>query len=347
VSTAVLQLTVRQWADEPDRRVHLDVPVDVPLGEPLDDFVDVAEEHACQRQLEFDADSDGWRLQLPDGSSPNGECLAELGVSELALYDGLRVEPPFGGEEAGGPSPEADHAADTDDGRPGGAVNASVDDEAGTRFLRRGREPPGRRDEPAAEETAGPGRPRKPAPVYEHDEGASARSAARESTPANRSAPRAPGTPRSRTRGRSSQRVVRGRAEAALPRRMGTVTRTLQALSALSPSYDLQEARDLGVNDPARFMREHRKPTVGATLVRGHRAEAAGARARDRGLSCAPWMKWERYRRESRVLQPDAVESSPCLRSDDATKARGREVGTLKDAELLSLRTATERSDEY
>lgn len=198
MSTVALHLTVRQWAGEPDRRVRLDVPVDVPLAALLDDFVDAAEEHAFQCQLEFDAQSDGWRLQLPDGSSPNGECVAELGISELALYDSERVEPPFEGKDA----PEACACA---------GQGADADDLP---------------------------------------------------TPAEPSVPKAPDTRRSPRRGRSGQRIVRARAEATLPRRMGTVARTVQALSALSSSYDVREARDLGLNDPARFMREHRKPAV-------------------------------------------------------------------------------------
>ena len=210
MATAELDLIVR-GAAAPDQRVRLNVPIEVPLAEMLDDFVDAAEEHALQLGRAFDPHSE-WRLQLPDGSSPNGDCLAELAVHELALYDARRTEPPFAAPPA---RPEPAAAAPSDEAAAGAVPRDST-----------------------GEETAPAGRPWTP------------KSAA---------------PPRSWSRGRSSRRVVRARAEAALPRPMGTVARTLQALSALSPSYRAQEqeARDLGVGDPARFVREHRKSAAG------------------------------------------------------------------------------------
>ena len=214
MSTAELDLIVR-GAAAPDQRVRLNVPTDVPLSEMLDDFVDAAEEHAVQLGREFDAHSE-WRLQLPDGSTPNGACLADLTASVLALYDAQRTEPPFAARHTAAPEPPAPVRPDPQD--------------------------PARRDPP----------------VPAHPE-------ATESSRGRPAAPRPPDIPRSRSRGRSSQRVVRARAEAALPRPMGAAARTVQALGAMSPSHKAQEreARDLGVNDPARFVREHRKSAAG------------------------------------------------------------------------------------
>ncbi|MCL2419094.1 MAG: hypothetical protein FWD04_07365 [Conexibacteraceae bacterium] len=220
MATAELDLIVR-GAAAPDQRVRLNVPIDVPLAEMLDDFVDAAEEHALQLGREFDAHSD-WRLQLPDGSAPNGDCLAELTVSVLALYDAQRAEPPFTAQQAAAPAPPLS-------------------------------EPPEAPVPPAAE-TPAPPAAETPAPPQ-----------AATSSPTRRTPRQSPGAPRSRSGGRSSQRIVRARAEEALPRPMGTVARTLQALTALSPSYKAQEqeARDLGVNDPARFVREHHQSAAG------------------------------------------------------------------------------------
>jgi MinD-like ATPase involved in chromosome partitioning or flagellar assembly len=257
-------LTLRQWPDEPDQRLALNVPVDVPLSELLGDFLDAVEEHAREHRLPFE-DSEGWTLLLPDGSRPNGECLSELDVRELALYDALRCEPPVAAEDMS---------------------EASEDDRRATAPPTRAEPQPVTVDEPRVAEPAAAGgksggprpdrklarrrdeqRPRAAASTGARSSGQSGhrrepdaeRDGAADERPV---AGRASGTRRSRGRGPSTRRVVRARAEAALPRRMGTLARVLQALSALSSSYGLREAEAFGLEDPGRFVREHHRSAI-------------------------------------------------------------------------------------
>jgi MinD-like ATPase involved in chromosome partitioning or flagellar assembly len=272
-----VSLTLRQWPDEPDRRLALNVPVDVPLSELLGDFLDAVEEHAREHRLAFE-DSDGWTLLLPDGSSPNGECLSELDVRELALYDASRCEPPVAAEDtpdAGEgdrrvvPPPQdaesqpvtvdepraaepVDDVVESNDPR----TAEPVDDVVKSNELRvadperaRGRKEQQHRIVSSRARGQSADRP----------EAGTRRDEAVEEPPA---AGRAPRIRRSRARGPSTRRVVRARAEVALPQRMGTLARVLQALSALSASYRLREAEAFGLEDPARFVREHHRPAM-------------------------------------------------------------------------------------